>query len=102
MQKTLIICALAACLAGCADDCREHARRYEYAPVAPCGCNTCAQTYTTYLPPIQPVLHQQPKTIVVMMPPAPQPVIEEEIVYQPQPSCGCSKCGCQKGNAQSK
>ena len=99
MQKTLIICALAACLAGCSDNCREHAR-YEYVPVAPYGCSTCAQTYTTYVTPIQPVLHQQPKTIVVMMPPAPQPVIEEEIVYQPQPSCGCSKCGCQK--AQSK
>lgn len=105
MQKILIICAMAACLAGCTEHCREdRAREYEYVSVASYGCNTCAQpTCPTCLPPIQPVLYQQPKTIVVMMPPAPQPapIIEEEIIYQPQPSCGCKKCGCQKG-AQSK
>ena len=75
-------------------------------PVVP-TCNTCAQPVTTCstctqqvttcetcVQPVQPVLQPQPKTIVVMVPPAPQPVVEHEIVYQPQPSCGCKKCGC--------
>lgn len=62
-------------------------------------CSTCTQQVTTCetcTQKIQPVLHQEPKTIVVMVPPAPQPVVEHEIVYQPQPSCGCKHCGCNK------
>ncbi len=104
MKKTLLICAVAACLAGCVEQQRrdEYVMGYEYVPAPAyntCGCNTCTQPITTCntcMQPIQPVLHQQPKTIVVMVPPAPQPVVEQEIIYEPQPTCGCKKCGCQK------
>ena len=97
MKKTLLICAMAACVAACAEQRREeYVMGYEYVPAYnACGCGACAQTMTTCstcVQPIQPVLHQQPKTIVVVTPPAPQPVVEHEIVYQPQPTCGCPKC----------
>ena len=96
MKKTLIICALASCLAACAEHCNECAKDYEYVTVN--TCNTCAQPVATCntCQTIQPVLRQEPKTIVVMLPPAPQPVVEQEIIYEPQPKCGCSKCGCKK------
>lgn len=98
MKKTLLICAMAACLTACAEHREEYVMGYEYMP-AYTGCSTCAQpapTCNTCMQTIQPVLHQQPKTIVVMVPPAPQPVVEQEIIYEPQPSCGCKKCGCHK------
>jgi len=99
MKKTLVICAMAACLAACAQhQCNECARNYEYIEAA--TCSTCAQpapTCNTCFQPIQPVIHQQPKTIVVVLPPVPQPVVEQEIIYQPEPKCGCQKkCGCKK------
>ena len=98
MKKTLIICALAACLAGCAEFERD---RYYVAGYAPtCGqqvYTSCCQQimpYETCMPcAARPA--PQPKQVFVVMP-APQPVIEHEIVYQPQPTCGCPKCGCHK------
>lgn len=102
MKKTLLICAIAAALTGCAEFERDryYVAGYNYTPVCaqPINtCNTCHQavTYSSCMPYVRPA--PQPKTIVVMVPPAapqPQPVIEHEIVYQPQPSCGCAKCGC--------
>jgi len=105
MKKTLLICAMAACVAACAEQRREeYVMGYEYVPAySTCGCHSCGTTTTTCntcVQPLQPVLHQQPKTIVVMVPPAPQPVVEHEIVYQPQPTCGCPKCGCKKKAAK--
>ena len=104
MKKTLLICAMAACVAGCAEQRRdEYVMGYEYVP-AYTSCTTCAQpistcnTCNTCNTCLQPVLHQQPKQVVVVMPPAPapQPIVEHEIVYEPQPTCGCSKCECNK------
>ena len=103
MKKTLLICTIAAALTGCAEFERDryYVAGYQYVPA--CGqevttCSTCQQTvsYSPCLSCARPA--PQPKTIVVMVPPAPQPqpVIEHEIVYQPQPSCGCKKCGCNK------
>lgn len=102
MKKTLIICAMAACLAGCAEFERD---RYYVAGYAP----TCGQqvTYTSCCQQVMPCETcmpcmarpaPQPKQVIVVMPaPQPQPVVEHEIVYQPQqPSCACAKCGCRK------
>ncbi len=106
MKKTLLICAMAACVVGCVEQKRhdDYVMGYQYVPAYnTCGCNTCGVTTTTCntcMQPIQPVLHQQPKTIVVMVPPAPQPVVEQEIIYEPQPTCGCPKCGCNKKAAK--
>jgi len=117
MKKTLLICAMAACVTACVEAHDEYVTGYEYVPVSnTCGCSTCAQpvapapcmqTVSTcstctqqvqpvFQPVIQPVLQPQPRQVVVVMPPAPapQPVVEHEIIYKPQPSCGCSKCGC--------
>ena len=106
MKKTLLICTMAMCVTACVEQRREeYVMGYEYVPAyTGCGCATCAQQTTchTCFQPVQPVLHQQPKTIVVMVPPAPQPVVEHEIIYQPQPTCGCKKCGCNKEHKQSK
>ena len=107
MKKTLLICAMTMCVAACTEQRHEeYAMGYAYVPAyTGCGCNSCAQpapTCNTCFQPVQPVLHQQPKTIVVMVPPAPQPVVEHEIVYQPQPECGCKKCGCPKAQKQGK
>ncbi|MBQ3695366.1 MAG: hypothetical protein II938_00120 [Alphaproteobacteria bacterium] len=103
MKKTLLICALAACVAGCVEQQRrdEYAMGYEFVPAYTTGCSTCAQPVTTCNTCntcLRPVLHQQPKQVVVVMP-APQPVVEHEIVYEPQPTCGCSTCNCGKKKA---
>ena len=103
MKKTLLICAMAACLAACAEKSREdYVMGYQYVPYTGCStcgkstCNTC-NTCNTCSTCLHPVLHQQPKQVVVVMPaPAPQPVVEHEIIYEPQPTCGCPKCGCSK------
>lgn len=106
MKKTLLICALAACVAGCVEQQRrdEYAMGYEFVPAYTTGCSTCAQPVTTTCNTcntcLRPVLYQQPKQVVVVMPPAPQPVVEHEIVYEPQPTCGCPKCGCNKKAAK--
>ena len=104
MKKTLLICVMAACVAGCVEKRKdEYVMGYEFVP-APAytyvntGCSTCGQPVTTCntcaQPIIQPVLQQQPKQVIVVQ--TPQPVVEQEIVYQPQPACGCKKCGCNK------
>jgi len=105
MNKTLLICAMAACVAGCTEQKRhdDYVMGYQYVPAYTntCGCNTCGTTTTTCNTCLHPVLHQQqPKTIVVMVPPAPQPIVEQEIIYEPQPTCGCHKCGCKKKAAK--
>ena len=101
MNKTLLICAMAACVAACTQQKRqeEYVMGYEFVPAfSSCGCNGCGTSATTTcntcVHAVQPVLQQQPKQVIVVQ--APQPVVEHEIVYQPQPTCGCSKCGCQK------
>ena len=71
----------------------------EYPAYTGCStCNTCAQKTAcdTCVQAIQPVVYQQPRQVFVVLPPQPQPVIEQEIIYQPQPTCGCKKCGCKK------
>ena len=107
MRKTLLICLLAVAITGCVEHRRErYVPTYQYAPACGCAqqvtsCTTCQQVM-----PAKPCCGferpaPQPKTVVIMVPPAPapapqpQPVIEHEIVYQPQPTCGCKKCGCQ-------
>ena len=95
MKKFLLMCVVAAALTGCAE--YEKDRYYVgCAPVCGAPCASCHQTvsYSSCISCARPA--PQPKTIVVMVPPAPQPVVEHEIVYQPQPSCGCPKCGCHK------
>jgi len=100
MKKTLLICAMAAAVTGCAEFERDRYYVAGYAPV-------CGQEMTTYTSCCQQIMPcdtcmpctarpaPQPKQVIVVMPaPRPQPVIEHEIVYQPQPSCGCKKCGC--------
>ena len=113
MKKTLLICAMAVCTTACVEHSREeYVAGYEYVPTYTytTGCSACVQstcntcttcnTCNTCRQPIQPVLYQQPKTIVVMVPPAPQPAVEHEIIYEPQQTCGCSKCGCNKKAAK--
>ena len=94
MKKFLLMCVVAAALTGCAEYEKD---RYYVAPVCGAPCVSCHQTVSyssSCISCARPA--PQPKTIVVMVPPAPQPVVEHEIVYQPQPSCGCPKCGCHK------
>ena len=101
MKKTLLICAMAACVAGCVEQRRsdEYVMGYEYVPAYnTCGCCSQASTCNTCVQPVQPVLHQQPKQVIVVQ--TPQPVVEQEIIYQPQPTCGCPKCGCHKKAAK--
>ena len=93
MKKTLLICAMSIGLVACAEQRREeYVMGYEHVPTCTNTCSHCFQ-------PIMPCRTcVRPKPIVVVVPPAPQPVVEHEIVYEPQPSCGCKKCGCK--NAQ--
>ena len=101
MKKTLLMCVLAVSVAGCVEHRRdEYAANYEYVSTYTTGCSSCAQTVTTCTTCLQPVIHQQPKTVVVVLPPAPQPIIEQEIIYQPRPTCGCNKCACKKAATQ--
>jgi len=104
LKKTFLFCALAAATAGCVDN--SHNRYvpvYQQTPACGCAqqitsCTSCQQTIQT---PTCGCMHHhapKPKTIVIMVPPAPQPVIEHEIILQaqPAPTCGCKKCGCKQ------
>jgi len=94
MKKTLLICAMSIGLVACAEQRKEeYVMGYELVPT--CACSSCVRSFSP-CPCMTCARRQQPKPIVVVVPPAPQPVVEHEIVYQPQPSCGCPKCGCQK------
>ena len=93
MKKTLLICTMSIGLVACAEQRHEeYVMGYQYVPACANTCSSCFQPMMPYRACARP----QPKPIVVVVPPAPQPVVEHEIVYQPQPKCGCSKCGCKK------